>query len=57
MVMALCIMRLRAGTGGVVLRIMVRNGTSCITMVVAYLPATVAAAMGTMCDALVKKRL
>ena len=48
---------LRAGTGGAVLRLMVRNGTSCITMVVAYLPATSTATLGSTCDALVKKRL
>ena len=50
-------MRLRAGTGGGVRPIMVLYGTTCVTMVVAYLLATTTAAVGTMCDALVKKRL
>ena len=39
-------MRLRTGSGGAVLRIMVRLGTSCFTMVVAYIPTTAPAAMG-----------
>ena len=55
--MILYMMRLRAGAGGAVLRIMVRYGTACITMVVAYIPATTAATVGSMCGALVKKRL
>ena len=34
------------GSGGAILRIMMRYGTSCVTMVVALIPATAAAAMG-----------
>ena len=38
------------GSGGAILCIMVRFGISCITMVVAYIPAAAAAAaMGTTC--------
>ena len=43
-------MRLSAGTGGAVLRIMVRYGTAWFTMAVAYLPAaTAVATVGSMC--------
>ena len=47
--MVLCTMRIRAGSGGVLRRIMARDGTTCITMVVVYIPATAAATMGAMC--------
>ena len=50
-------MSLRAGTGGAVLRMMVRIGTTCVTMVVAYLPATTAATMGSTSAVLVRKRM
>ncbi|MBR3252733.1 hypothetical protein IKF84_01535 [Candidatus Saccharibacteria bacterium] len=51
-------MSLRTGTGGAVLRIMVRFGTTWLTMVVAYIPATSAAAsMGSTCGVLVRKRM
>ena len=38
-------MNLRTGTGGVVRRIVVRDGTSCITIIVAYIPVPGIAAM------------
>ncbi len=55
--MVRCTRSLRTGTGGVVLRIVVRGGINCITMVVAYIPAPTAAAMGSTCGALVRKRM
>ncbi|MBQ3440709.1 hypothetical protein IJG27_00110 [Candidatus Saccharibacteria bacterium] len=50
-------MGLRSGAGGGVRPMVVLGGTACFTMVVAYIPATTPAAVGSMCDALVKKRL
>ena len=50
-------LRLSTGTGGGVRCIMVLDGTTWVTMVVAYIPTSTAAAVGTMCGALVKKRL
>ena len=47
--MVRCTVRIRAGSGGALQHIMLRNGTVCVTMVVAYIPATTAANMGTMC--------
>ena len=55
--MVLYTMRLRTGTGGALRHIMARDGTTWVTMVVAYIPATTTATLGSMCDALVKKRL
>ena len=42
-------MSLRAGTGGAVLCIMVRRGTSWFTMVVAYIPMATTASRGSTC--------
>ena len=50
-------MRLHAGSGGGVRPIVVLLGTACFTMIVAYIPATVSAAMDSTCGVLVKKRL
>ena len=50
-------MSLRAGSGGVVLRIMVGYGTSWLIMVVAYILAVVTAVVGSTSAALVKKRM
>ena len=48
--MVRCAMSLGTGSGGAVLRIVVRGGTTCITMVVAYIPTTAASAsLGTTC--------
>ena len=47
--MAHWVMSLRTGSGGALRYIMLRNGVVCITIVVAYIPATAAAAMGAMC--------
>ncbi len=47
--MVRCALSLRAGTGGAVLPIMVRGGTICVTMVVAYIPAAAAATLGSTC--------
>ncbi len=55
--MVRCTMRLRTGTGGGVRPIMVLDGTAWVTMVVAYIPAAMPAALESMSGALVKKRL
>ena len=54
--MVLCTMRICTATGGALKRAMVRYGTTWITMVVAYIPATASAAMGSTSAALVRKR-
>ncbi len=40
---------MRTGTGGAVLCIIVRGSTTCITMVVDYIPATTSATLGSTC--------
>ena len=47
--MVLYTMRLRTGSGGALRHILARVGTTCITMVVAYIPAATAATLGSMC--------
>ena len=47
--MVRCTMRLRTGAGGALLPIVVRDGTTWFTMVVAYIPAATAAALGSTC--------
>ena len=47
--MVLCTLRIRTGSGGALRHIMVLCVTACITMVVAYIPAATAAALGSMC--------
>ena len=47
--MVLCTMGIRAGSGGALRRIVARDGTTWVTMVVAYIPTTAAAALGSMC--------
>ena len=49
--MVRCTLSLRTGSGGAVLCLMVRNGTTWLTMVVAYIPTTPAATMGSTCGA------
>ena len=49
--------RLRMGAGGGVKQIVVLDGATYFTLVVAYIPTSTAAAMGAMSGALVKKRL
>ena len=46
--MVCCTVSLRAGSGGVVLRIVIRDGTTWVT-IVASIPATTAATLGTTC--------
>ena len=48
--MVRCTMSLSAGSGGAVLRIMVRDGTAWVTMVVAYMPTAAAATVGSTLD-------
>ena len=55
--MVRCTVSLRTGSGGAVLRIVVRGGTTCFTIVVAYIPTTAAATMASTSAALVRKRM